>query len=152
MLDPILSLQIFLKFCIVLDYRQLSFSQNRWFLLQLSQARMHCSQNLSKRFSWSLAGRWESANISVRSYLLLIPKHSVTHMRGLVVLVSFARDLAGPRFFLHGISGKLCGSLYIFSAVFTSFSVLLLFTVLITFFCVYAQFLMLIHVTKMRFS
>lgn len=135
----------------MLDYRQLSFSQNPLFLLQLSQARMHCSQNLSKRLSWSLAGRWESADI-VSSYLLLIPKHSVTHMRGLVVLVSFARDLAGPRFFLHGISGKLCGSLYIFSAVFTSFSVLLLLTVLITFFCVYAQFLMLIHVTKMRFS
>ena len=79
---------------------------------------MHCSQNLSKRFSWSLAGRWESANISVRSYLLIIPKHSVTHMRGLLVLVSFARDLAGPRFFLHGTSGKLWILIYIFGCLY----------------------------------
>ena len=67
----------------------------------------------------------DSGNFSVTGYLPLIRKDSSTHMHGLAVYVSS---------FCSGfISRKLCRFLLMFSTCFTSFNVLLLFPLLITF-------------------
>ena len=66
----------------------------------------------------------DSRNFSVRGYLLLIRKDSMTHMHSLAVYVK------------EGLLEKLCGFFLMFSTGFTSLSVLLLFLLSITFFVV----------------
>ena len=76
----------------------------------------------------NLDGSIDSGNFSVRGYLPLIRKDSSTHMHGLAVYVKeglpFAWDL----------SLENSADSYLFSTGFTSLSVLLLFSLLITFF------------------
>ena len=72
----------------------------------------------------------DSSNFSVGGYLPLIRKDSSTHMHGLPVYVKeglpFAREL----------SLENCRFLLMFSTCFTSFSVLLLFPLSVTFFII----------------
>ena len=71
----------------------------------------------------------DSGNFSVRGYLPLIRKDSSTHMHGLAVYVKEGL-----------ISRKLCRFLLMFLTGFTSLSVLLLFPLSITFFCLVHSF------------
>ena len=76
----------------------------------------------------------DSGNFSLRGYLPLIREDSSTHMHGLTVYVKeglpFVRDL----------SLENCRFLLMFSACFTSLSVLLLFPLSITFFIIMHSF------------
>ena len=80
----------------------------------------------------NLDGSIDSGNFFVRGYLPLIWKDFSTHTHGLVVYVKeglpFAWQLCNTR--------KLCRLLLMFLSSFTSFSILLLFALLITFFFV----------------
>ena len=69
-----------------------------------------------------------SGNFSVRGYITLIRKDSVTHVHGLAVYVKTGLTYTGL------LSRKHCGFFFMFSTGFTSFSVLLLFPLSITFF------------------
>ena len=81
-----------------------------------------------------------SGNFSVKGYLFLIQKDSVTHMHGLAVYVKeglpFAQDL------------PLENS----ADFYTSFRLALLHCVLLLFLCCYVWLLILFHLTCMRFS
>ena len=81
----------------------------------------------------------DSGNFSVRTYLPLIWKDSVTHMHGLTVYVK--KGLPFDRNLSLEISADCCvfDWLYLIQC-------LLLFSLLITF-CVFKQFLMLFHLT-----
>ena len=83
----------------------------------------------------------DSGNFSVKGCLPLIQKDSATHMDGLAI---YMKEVLPPR--------KLSGFLFMFLAGVTSFSVLLSFPLMITFVFLYIQFLMLYHLTQMRFS
>ena len=82
----------------------------------------------------------DSSNFSMRGYLPLIQKDSVTHMHGLAVYVK------EWLLFMGLISRKLCRFLLMFSTSFNSISVLLLFPLSVTFFII-MQFLILFHLT-----
>ena len=71
----------------------------------------------------------DSGNFSMTGYLPLVQKDSITHMHGLAVYVK--EELP---FWMGLVCRKLCRFLFMFSTGFTSFSVLLLLTLLITFF------------------
>ena len=75
----------------------------------------------------NLDGSIGSTNFSVRGYLLLIQKSSVTHTHSLIVE-------GGASFCMGLISRKLYGFLFVFSNGFALFVVLLLFPPLITVF------------------
>ena len=64
----------------------------------------------------------DSENFSVRGYLPLIKKNSSTHMHGLTL------------YYTEYISRKLCRFLLMFLTGFTSFSIILIFSLSITFF------------------
>ena len=64
----------------------------------------------------------DSENFSVRGYLPLIKKNSGTHMHGVAV------------YYTGYISRKLCRFLLTFLTGFTSFSIILIFSLSITFF------------------
>ena len=88
----------------------------------------------------------DSANFSVKGYLLLFQKYSSTHMHGLVVYVeegvSFAQDLSLE----SSADSYICFALLYFTQGLTPFSLIdyLL--------CLCAVFLILFHLTYMRFS
>ena len=86
------------------------------------------SPNILAQCETNLDDPIDSGKFSVRSYLPLVRKDSVTHMHGLAAYVKeglpFARDL----------SLEFYRFLLMFSTGFTSFRVLLLFPLLITFF------------------
>ena len=69
----------------------------------------------------------ESGNFSLRGYLSLIRKNSSTHMHGLAVYVKEGRPFA------QDLSLENSADSYLFSTGFTSFSVLPLFPLSITF-------------------
>ena len=73
----------------------------------------------------------DSGNFSVRGYLPLIRKDSITHMHGLTVYVKERLPFAQDSFY---ISRKLCRFLLMFLTGFTALNVFLLFPLLITFF------------------
>ena len=85
-------------------------------------------------YETNLDGSIDSGNFSMRGYLPLIRKDSSTHMHCLAVYMK-------ERLPLGLISRKLCRFLLMFSTVFTSLSVLLLFPLLITFFIFVYSFL-----------
>ena len=76
----------------------------------------------------------DSGNFSVRGYLPLIQKDSITHMHGLAAYFNeglpFAQEILEN---LYEISRKVSGFVPMFSTSFTSLSVLLLFSLSVTF-------------------
>ena len=76
----------------------------------------------------------DSGNFSVRGFLPLIRKDSTTHMHGAAVYVRKGIPFAGA------LSLETARILLMFSTAFILLSVLLLFPLSITFFCLYAQF------------
>ena len=98
------------------------------------------------KLSWHICSMWDklgwlidSDNFSVRGYLTLVRKDSITHMHGLAVYLkerlSFAQDFR-----------KLCRFLLMFLTSFTSLC-LTSFSFIDHLLCLYARFLILFHLT-----